>query len=279
VTVSQALDAGAARLRAADVADALLDAELLLRHVGGWDRAAVLTRGDEPLAAPDEARYFDLIAARAARRPLQHLVGTQAFWRHEFLVGPDVLIPRPETEVLVESALALLPATGRSRVIDVGTGSGCVALSLAAERPDAMVVATDTSAAALRVARANAARLGIAARFVRGDLLEPFGAADVVVSNPPYVRDEEWSALAPEVRDHDPRAALVPPEGVEALYARLIAGAARILGRGGAIALEVGAGQSAAVVMMLERGGFVAARTVRDLSGIPRVIVATRASR
>ena len=233
MTVDQALDLATSRLRAGGVAEAPLDAELLLRHVLGWDRAKVLASGRDGLPAGDEARFLRLVAARARRRPLQHLTGTQAFWRHEFVVGPAVLIPRPETEVLVESALELLKAIHRPCVIDVGTGSGCIALSLAAERPDAIVVATDLSAAALQVARRNASRLDLAGRvrFVRGDLLDAFRAGartpvDLVVSNPPYVEEEEWRGLAPEVRDHDPRGALVPPEGVAALYRRLLEGAA-----------------------------------------------------
>jgi release factor glutamine methyltransferase len=282
VTVTRALDAAAARLRAAGIAEAVLDAELLLRHVLGWDRAILLTRGGEELPPHDEARYRDLVAARVSRRPLQHLTGTQAFWRHEFVVTPDVLVPRPETEVLVETALALVPSGATARMIDVGTGSGCIALSLAAERAEWTVVAVDLSTAALAVARTNADRLGLRdrVRFVRGDLLDAFaGAFDLVVSNPPYVTEEEWRDLPPEVRDHDPRLALVPREGVPALYARLFAGAARVLRPRGAIAVEIGAGQAAAVTAAAERSGFEGIRAVRDLADIPRVIVATRAER
>ena len=284
MTVTQALDLAIPRLRAAGVTHAPLDAELLLRHVLGWDRASILTRGGETLGAGDEARFLYMVAARARRHPLQHLTGTQAFWRHEFVVGPAVLIPRPETEVLVEASLGLVAALTTPRVIDVGTGSGCVALSLAAERPDATLVATDLSSAALAVARENASRLDLTGqvRFVRGDLLEAFrsgpGATpvDLVVSNPPYVRQAEWRDLAPEVRDHDPRSALVPEEGVEALYGRLLAGAARVLRPGGTVAVEVGAGQSAAVAAQAAGAGFESTRTLRDLQDVPRVVVARR---
>jgi release factor glutamine methyltransferase len=284
VTVTHALDLAISRLGAGGVSHPPLDAELLLRHVLGWDRASILTRGGDELSPGDEARFFDLVAARARRRPLQHLTGTQAFWRHEFAVGPAVLIPRPETEVLVEASLGLLEATTAPRAIDVGTGSGCIALSLAAARPDATLVATDLSAAALAVARENASRLDLAGRvrFVRGDLLDAFrsdpGAPpfDLVVSNPPYVHDNEWPDLAPEVRDHDPRSALVPEEGVPALYGRLLAGAARVLRRGGAVALEVGAGQAKGVAAQAAAAGFEPARSVADLQGIPRILVARR---
>lgn len=284
MTVAEALENATRRLAAAGLAEAALDAEILLRHLLGWDRASLLSRSDEALAAADEAGFLDLVAARAGRRPLQHLTGTQAFWRHDFVVGPAVLIPRPETEVLVEASLEALRSSKAPRVIDVGTGSGCIALSLAAERPDAMVVATDLSAAALAMARQNASRLRLGHRvgFVRGDLVDPFRegdpGVDLVVSNPPYVDDAEWRELAPEVRDHDPRAALVPDEGVRSLYARLLAGAARVLRPGGTVAVEVGAGQAPAVLAQAAAAGFQSARALRDLRQIPRVIVATRAS-
>ena len=282
--MDQALDLAVSRLGAGGVDHPPLDAELLLRHVLGWDRAAILAHGGEALPPDDETRFFDLVAARARRRPLQHLTGTQAFWRHEFVVGPAVLVPRPETEVLVEASLGLLETMTAPRVLDVGTGSGCIVLSLAAERPDATLVATDLSAAALTVARENAARLDLAGRvrFVRGDLLDAFRSGpgappfDLVVSNPPYVREAEWRDLAPEVRDHDPRSALVPPGGVEALYGRLLAGAARVLRPGGTVAVEVGAGQSEGVAAQAAAAGFEPARTRRDLQEIPRVVVARR---
>jgi release factor glutamine methyltransferase len=282
VTVGAALALAATRLRGAGVGDPDLDAELLLRHVLGWDRAAILTRGRDTLAAGHESRFLALVEERARRRPLQHLTGTQAFWRHEFVVGPAVLVPRPETEVLVEAALGLLAGVAAPRVIDVGTGSGCIGLSLAAERPDAIVVATDLSADALAIARENASRLGVAGRvrLVRGDLVDAFGPGpvfDLVASNPPYVDASEWSDLAPEVRDHDPRSALVPgnDEGVAGLYRRLLAGAARVLRPGGSVVVEVGAGQGAAVAEQAAEAGLSNAHALRDLQGIPRVIVAT----
>jgi release factor glutamine methyltransferase len=281
LTVDQALDLAISRLRGGGVGQPALDAERLLGHVLGWDRASILARGRDVLPPGDESRFLDLVAARARRHPLQHLIGTQAFWRHEFVVGPSVLIPRPETEVLVESSLGLLAGIEAPRVIDVGTGSGCIALSLAAERPDATVVATDISAAALAVARENAARVDPAGRvrLVRGDLLDAFGGAafDLVVSNPPYVEDAEWRHLEPEVRDHDPRGALVSDEGVEALYRRLLSGAARVLRPGGAVAVEVGAGQADAVAAQAAAAGFRDARAIRDLQDIPRVVVASLA--
>ncbi len=155
-TVTETLRQGAEALRASGVPDPEWDAERLLRHVLGWDRAVLLAHGEEALAPEQRLRFEALIAERAARRPLQQLVGAQAFWHHEFLVTPDVLIPRPETEILVEAALRCLARRVSPVVVDVGTGSGNIALSLAHARPDAEVHATDISAPALAVARRNA---------------------------------------------------------------------------------------------------------------------------
>src|SRR5438552_9983450 len=210
MTVSTALRQAEHRLREAGIPDASADAELLLRHVLGWNRAAMIVRAADALPTPEEQRFFALVEQRAARRPLQHLTGTQAFWHHEFVVTSDVLIPRPETEVLVEAALDAMKDVAAPLVVDVGTGSGCIALSLAAERPDAIVHAVDASAAALAVAAENAGRLGLGGRIElhEGDLLAPVarlrGGVHLVVSNPPYVDPSEIASLAPEVRDHEP---------------------------------------------------------------------------
>jgi release factor glutamine methyltransferase len=280
-TVRDALAAAASRLRDAGVESPDADAELLLRHVLGWDRAALFARSREEVPEPGRDRFPRLVEARAERRPLQHLTGTQAFWRHEFAVSPDVLIPRPETEVLVEHALRAVAATERPRIVDVGTGSGCIAVSLATERPDATVVATDLSGPALAVAAGNAARLVPGARiaFVRGDLLAAFraeAAFDLVAANPPYVPEAEWRGLAVEVKDHDPRLALVTDEGVPALYARLFEGAARVLRPGGTVAVEVGAGQAETVAALAAAAGLAPVRPVTDLQGIARVVIAAR---
>jgi release factor glutamine methyltransferase len=240
----------------------------------------VLARAGERPSAEEAARFEQAVEQRARRRPLQHLTGVQAFWRHEFLVTPDVLIPRPETELLVEAALGLLRDVASPVVVDVGTGSGCIALSIAAERPDAVVHAVDVSAAALRVARENAARLHLASRvaFHEGDLLAPVaslaGAIHLVVSNPPYVSREEWAALEPEVRDHEPRAALVPAEGLEHLYGRLFAGSAEVLRPEGRALVEIGAGQADVVSARARAAGMEVVDVLPDLQGIPRVVVA-----
>ncbi|HVR69680.1 MAG TPA: peptide chain release factor N(5)-glutamine methyltransferase [Vicinamibacteria bacterium] len=275
-----ALRRGAERLAEAGVPDAAGQSERLLRHILRWDRAALLAGGREPLEAGVEARFLALVGERARRRPLQHLTGSQAFWRHEFLVTPDVLIPRPETEVLVEAALELLRGRPSPVIVDVGTGSGCIALSLAAERADAIVHAVDLSAAALAVAGENARRLGLGARvrLHHGDLLDPVAplgrGVDLVVSNPPYVHPAEVASLAPEVRDHEPRTALFAPDAPYGIYRRLVAQAPRVLRQGGHVAVEVGRGMAAAVSAAFRSAGFESPEIRRDLADIERVVIA-----
>ena len=285
MTAGEALTRATKRLAAAGVPEAALDAELLLRHVTGWDRAALLTEPEAEVPEDAATRFLALVGERARRRPLQHLTALQAFWRHEFRVTPAVLIPRPETEVLVEAALDLLSPTDDPVVVDVGTGSGCIALSLAGERPRAEVHATDVSRAALDVAEDNARRLGCAprVRFHLGDLLDPVavlaGRVDMVVCNPPYVSAEEASALAPEVRDHEPPLALFPPGDAYAVYRRLVPEAARTLRPGGHLLLEIGLGMSAGVTRLCEKGAFRVERIIPDLRSIPRVVVARTPAR
>jgi release factor glutamine methyltransferase len=280
VTVAGALSAAAERLGAAGVAAPAHDAELLLRHVLGWDRARLLAEGGAELAPDQRAAYDELVRERARRRPLQHLTGRQWFWRHEFRVTPDVLIPRPETELLVEVAGEALRAEPQAVVVDVGTGSGCIALSLAAEWPKAQVFATEISAAALAVARDNAARLGLSARvrFLEGDLLEPVaglaGRVDLVVSNPPYVDASELSGLAPEVRDHEPRLALVPPGGRYTVYRRLAPLARDVLRPGGLLVVELGQGMADEVAGLCVRSALDVESIRPDLTGTPRVVAA-----
>jgi release factor glutamine methyltransferase len=280
MTIADALRDGAERLETAGVPSPRLDAERLLRHVLGWDAARLIAAARDSLPVSAAVEYEALVAQRADRRPLQHLTGTQAFWKHDFLVTPDVLIPRPETELLVEAALQVLRDTPSPVVVDVGTGSGCIAVSLALERTDAQVVGVDSSAAALFVARANAERLGARVRLEKSDLLaavpELEGRVDVVVSNPPYVDPAEIPGLEPEVRDHEPRGALVPDEGCDAIYTRLAREAARALKPGGTLAVEMGAGMEVTVRCALTDAGLRVREVRQDLAGIPRVVIATR---
>jgi release factor glutamine methyltransferase len=281
MTAAALLAEAAATLAAAGVESSEWDAERLLRHVLGWDRAMLVASPGRVVPGPDEERFRALLRRRAAREPLQYILGTQAFWKHEFLVTPAVLIPRPETELLVETSLELLRGVEQPLVVDVGTGSGCIALSLAFERPEAEVHATEISEAALRVARENARGLGLDDRvtFHHGDLLEPVaplaGRVDLVVSNPPYVdpADPDW--LAPEVRDHEPVGALFPPGDALSVYRRLVPAAAGLLSEAGSLAVEIGQGQADAVRGALE--ACFAETTERcDLQGIPRVVAGRR---
>jgi release factor glutamine methyltransferase len=279
MTAAALLEETASALAAAGVDAPGWDAERLLRHVLDWDRATFFANPDRRVTPSEEERFRLLLARRASREPLQYILGTQAFWKHEFLVTPAVLIPRPETELLVETSLGLLKDVEHPLVVDVGTGSGCIALSLAFERPDAEIHATDISEPALAVARENARRLGLEGRvaFHHGDLLEPVthlaGRIDLVVSNPPYVNSSERETLAPEVRDHEPEAALFTPDA--AAYPTRLAGVAReALHPGGYLLVEIGAGLHAAVIEALLAAGLRRATEHRDLRDIVRVIVA-----
>jgi release factor glutamine methyltransferase len=281
-TPRQLIDEAADRLRAAGVPSPELDAEALLRHVLGWDRATLMAEAVTPLTPNAEmrAQFERLVAERATRRPLQHLTGRQWFWRHEFLVTPDVLIPRPETELIVEEGLRRLRDKASPVVVDVGTGSGCIALSLAAERRDAEVFGIDLSPAALTVAAENARRLGLEGRvrLLEGDLLAPVvalhGSIDLLASNPPYL--DARDALAPEVRDHEPALALFPPGDALSVYRRLVPQAATALGPGGTLLLEVGLAMADDVAHLCEAAGLRVDRILPDLQAIPRTVVARR---
>jgi release factor glutamine methyltransferase len=256
----------AARLAAAGIETAQLDAELLLAHVLGTERGRLLL-DERPLTAEEEAAFEALVRRREAREPVAYLTGSKGFRRIELAVDRRVLVPRPETELLVEAALDLPHG---ARVVDVGTGSGAVALALKDERPDLRIVATDASEDALAVARGNAARLGLDVTFAKGDLLEPVaGSVDAVLSNPPYVSDGD--ALPPDVADHEPAVALYAgPDGFDVIR-RLLAQAVQ---RAPFLAIEVGAGQAPAVAKLAREAGFEETEAKADLAGIERVVVA-----
>lgn len=278
-TLGSILDDAIARLEGAGVPGARREAEALLAHVLGKDRGGVVARRPDP-APPGAARAFEaLILRRERREPFQYLTGEQEFFGLSFLVDSRVLVPRPETEGVVEAALALPPPKG-GRVADLGTGSGCIAIALAISRTDLEVLAVDASRDALDVARENAARLGAAERVEL--LLADFaslpasldGSFDAVLSNPPYVAEEEWEGLSPEVRDHEPRIALVPgATGLEA-YGSVARAAARLLRPGGALVVELGFKREAGARAAVEGTGFRDLRVLPDLRGIPRVLVA-----
>jgi release factor glutamine methyltransferase len=283
MTAAALVKDAAAALAAAGVPAPEWDAERLLRHVLAWDRATLLANSEGLVPGPEAERFRALVRRRALREPLQYILGTQAFWKHEFLVTPAVLIPRPETERLVETSLELLKDVERPLIVDVGTGSGCIALSLAAERPDAEVHAIDLLESALEVARENARRLGLEGRvaFHHGDLLQPVahlaGRIDLVVSNPPYVDPAERESLAPEVRDHEPTLALFPPSDPLSVYGRLARASASSLRPGRWLVVELGQGQASSVQGACSDEGLVPTRLDNDLAGIARCLTARRA--
>jgi len=264
------------------VAAPAADAEALLAHVLGFERAHLHAEPESAVRDEDAARFRDLVARRAARVPLQHLTGVQEFWSLRFQVGPAVLIPRPESELLIEAFLRLNRRPDPI-VVDVGTGSGCLAIAVAHEARGALVHATDVSEEALMVARLNAASLDVAGRiaFYRGDLLEPLGGlglegqVDFILSNPPYIGEGELASLEPEVRDHDPRPALTPGPDALAIHRRLAAEAPPFLRPGGCLVVEMGAGQEAPLRRIYggAGSGLDIVETIPDLAGIPRVLI------
>jgi release factor glutamine methyltransferase len=276
ITARDALDSALIALRAAGVESPRLDAELLVAAACGVDRAALVR--DPELALPPDAiaPLREAVRRRAfEREPLAYVLGSRHFRHIELAVDHRVLIPRPETELLVEVALALPRG---ARVLDVGTGSGAVALALADERPDLVVAGSDSSEDAVTVARANAARLGLDVSFAAGDLLAPLqtglldGRVDAVVCNPPYVADGDRLTLAPEIVRHEPSGALFAGDDGLRTIRRLVAqaGAARVAW----LALEVGAGQADTVTALMRAAGYREVETHPDLASIPRVLTA-----
>jgi release factor glutamine methyltransferase len=298
--IRAALKQALAQLRAAGTPSHTLAAEVLLMHTLQRDRVWLYSHPDETLDATTREKYFALIARRAAGEPTQYLTGKQEFWGLEFEVTPAVLIPRPETEHVMEVSLARLGErglkidldTGRPsrtlQVADVGTGSGCLAIALAYELPHAEIIATDISRAALRIARRNALRNSIPPhniadriRFIETDLL-PAGdqepAFDLIVSNPPYIADSEAASLQREVRDHEPPEALFAgPTGAE-IYTRLVAAALRQLRNRGILVLELGHNSADEVRALFDAASssWTNLSITMDLAGIPRVLAAER---
>ncbi|MDW5596643.1 peptide chain release factor N(5)-glutamine methyltransferase [Conexibacter stalactiti] len=270
-SVRMSLAIATADLREAGCDNPRLDAELLLADALGATRTSLHLHPERVLALAESERFAALVARRRAREPVAYIRGTRGFRHIDLTVDRRVLVPRPETELLVEVALGLPRA---ARVLDVGTGSGAVALALKHERPDLDVLATDLSADALNVARANAAALRLNVTFAQGDLLSGVeGAFDAVLSNPPYVPDGDREQLEPEVAVHEPAQALFAGgDGLDVLR-RLAADAAA---RAPFVAFEVGAGQAPAVGALLREAGMTRVRAHRDLAGIERVVVGER---
>ncbi len=263
------------RLAAAPFAPSTREAALLLGHVLGWSEAQVLARGERPVPPAAARRFAALLARRLGGEPVAYLTGEREFWGRSFHVDRRVLVPRPETEHLVEAALAA-PLSAAPRILDVGTGSGCLAVTLALELPCARVVACDVSPAALAVAAANVRRHGAGGRvaLVAADLCAPLDLAafDLVVSNPPYVDPAAAGGLSPEVVDHEPAQALFAGERGRRELRRLVSGAAAGLAPGAVLLLEVGHDQATIVGEHATASGLHLEGVTRDYAGIPRVV-------
>jgi release factor glutamine methyltransferase len=274
-TLRDALDAAVDALEAAGCETARLDAEILLAQATGWDRARIATEPEARLPVGASREFGGMVRRRVRREPVAYILGCKGFRRIEVFVDRRVLIPRPETELLVEAALEL----GPSYVLDVGTGSGAIALAVADELPSSHVVATDTSFDAVRVAQSNAERLGLADRVdvvLRGvDSLGGTGGGrcDLLLANLPYVSETEWEGLAPEIREFEPRDALVAgPTGLEVIEA-LVGQLAAMETRPAAIVLEIGAGQGDAAAELVRGAGYGQVEVRRDLAGLDRAVI------
>jgi len=263
-----------------------LAAELLLARVLGCERLRLYMEADRPASADERARLRDLVARAARHEPVQYLLGEAWFFGQPFEVGPAVLIPRPSTETLVEHVLHWLKSRedlALPRVADVGTGSGCIAVSIALNCPRATVLATDVNDEALAVAQRNAARHGVGDRIhlAGGSLLQPLesagGVFDVIASNPPYIPDHEWGSVAPNVKDFEPHAALRGGADGLDFIRPLIAGAASMLAPGGLLAIEIAACQRDAVIDLAARhGAYEGVQVLKDHEGLDRVLTAAR---
>ncbi|MBO6783487.1 MAG: peptide chain release factor N(5)-glutamine methyltransferase [Alphaproteobacteria bacterium] len=275
--IRSTLHGAAAQLEAAGVENPRLDARLLLGHVLGRGTAWMIANDDTALEAGEQAAFAELLARRAAREPLAQILGVQEFWSLPFETGPDVLTPRPDSETLVEAVLDL--ETDREaglQILDLGTGSGCLLLSVLSEFPNATGTGVDVSRAAIGVAGRNAVRLGLDRRCawtVSGWADLPPGRYDVVISNPPYIETAAIEELEPEVRDHEPRGALDGgADGCDA-YRDLLCRARSWMSESGCLVFEHGAGQSDTVAAIARSNGFQVAGIYRDLAGRERVIV------
>lgn len=277
-TVAETLARARQRLAAAPFAPSPREAALLLGHVLGWGEAKVLAHDDESLAAPEAARFEHLLSRRLGGEPVAYLVGHREFYGRPFRVDRRVLIPRPETEHLVEAALVALAEAGsgprRRRVLDIGTGSGCLAVTLALEAPAARVTASDLSLGALALAADNAHRLAADVRFAAADLTSAFSLDrfDLVVSNPPYIDPAVAPSLSSEVVEHEPGLALFAAEAGRAAIRQLLIACGQGLAVGARLLLEVGHDQAAAVLEGAAASGLQTEGVVYDYAGIPRVV-------
>ena len=275
MTIRDALRQSQQRFELHGISSPRLNAEVLLSHVLSVDKTYLYTHDERELSTDEEQRLEDVVYERVSGVPVQYIVGRQEFYGRYFAVNPTVLIPRPETELLVERVIGFDPAVG-SRIIDVGTGSGCIGITLALELPETQITITDVSLDALETARANAASLGANIGIACMDLLEAVsGPFDFIVSNPPYVSRAESSRLQREVREHEPHVALFAADDGLAAYRQLIPAALRSLRPGGYLLMEIGFALEERVVSLFDES-WERLPTATDLQGIPRVVCARR---
>jgi len=281
VTIAETIRIAAVKLSATGIENSRLDAEVLLAHLLGKDRVWLIAHNNDSLDNDHAGIFEGFIARRARREPLQQIIGKQEFWGLDFIVTPDVLIPRPETEFVVESAIKAANTLAAPLIVDLCTGSGCIAIGLAKELPSSRIIATDRSDKALFVARENARNCGVASRirFLEGDLFGPLeeldiqGTVDIIVANPPYIPARELASLQPEVRDYEPEIALIAgPQGTE-IHQRIIGEAPRYLKQHGLLIMEMGIGQTETLVHMFKNAdAYAVPEVLKDLAGIERVI-------
>lgn len=272
-------------LEGAGIANAVQEARWLLAYALEMEHHELASRTEQSVTAEQLARVLSLVRRRESREPLQYILGTQEFCGLEFSVTPAVLIPRPETELLIQETVREGGFAEGVVLVDVGTGSGCVAVTLATILSGMRIFALDCSRDALSVAKGNAERHGVSDKIVwlEGDLLSPLreysvvGAVDAIISNPPYIAETEWAGLQPEVRDYEPRQALLAgPQGTE-FHERLIHDSKQFLVPGGLLVMELGQGQAPLVRRVAEAaGGYTGLQTVKDEAGIERVLIARR---
>ena len=287
LTIADALREAAERLRKSGVSDARREAGSLLSHALARDTAFLITHADESLTAEQLRSYHSLVERRASGEPLQYIRGTQEFYGLDFEVNADVLIPRPETELLVETASELLKGTASPLLCDVGTGSGCIIVALLHERTDARAIALDVSPATLEVAARNAARNGVAGRvsFQVSDCFDALTSSkhentrfDLIASNPPYVAEKDLEGLQREVREHEPRVALTPGGDGLSVIRRLVSESPRYLKPGGHLLVEIGFDQHERVAELLDPTVWTLLDIHPDLQGIPRTVALRLAS-
>lgn len=270
LTLKEALAKAVDKLQQMEVPDADIDAWYLLSYVTGLDRAAFFLHGEEPMAEPDMIRYCDLVTKRGERIPLQHLTGEQEFMGLDFHVNEHVLIPRQDTECLVER---VLPYVDGKRVIDVCTGSGCIAIAIAKLGKPFIVHGVDISEEALAVARQNATELNASVELFAGDLMTKMdGQYDVIVSNPPYIPPSVIEGLMPEVRLHEPMLALDGGQDGLEFYRKIARQAVARLAPNGRLFLEIGCEQAAAVAEILQKQGYREVQVFQDLAGKDRIV-------